>query len=363
MNRTHKSRIAVVLIITVCSLGLLPYKSLVQAGTFTPAKLTISDSRAGNTGTTYAFAYTTTVTTSIKQVNVVFCTTASGACTTPTGIDTTGATRDSDNLAGTGRTDDFTGNGTLSTVVTTPAAQATQAVTVSYSGITNPTTTNSTFFARVTSYSDTGSTVIDTASVAFAILTTTSIAVSASVDSTFTFSVAAVNTGSVNGATIDVTTSTATTIPFGTLSSGVPKIAAHDLSVVSNSKNGYTITVKATASPPLVDGTNNIDEFTGTNATPTTWSSPAGSSASVNTGFFGYTTNDASLGTGTATRFTASGGNKWSGTTTSPLEVAYSATGVSSAEVTRIGWQSEVNGLQPAGSYTGTVVLVATPTY
>ena len=123
------------------------------------------------------------------------------------------------------------------------------------------------------------------------------------------------------------------------------------------------MTVKATATPPLVDGKNNIDEFTGTNASPTTWSSPAGSAASVNTGFFGYTTNDASLGTGTATRFTSSGGNKWSGTTTSPLEVAYSATGVSSAEVTRVGWQAEVNGLQPAGSYTGTVVLVATPTY
>ncbi len=363
MNRSYRSRIALVLIITIYSLGLLPYHSLVQAGTFTPAKVTISDSRAGNTATTYAFAFTTSVTTSIKQLDVLFCTTASGACTTPTGIVTTGATRASDNVAGTGRTDDFTGNGTLSTVITTPSSQSTQAVTISYTGITNPTTTDTTFFARVTTYSDTGSTVIDTASLAFAILTTTSIAVSASVDPTFTFSVAAANTGSVNGASIDVTSSTATTIPFGTLSIGAPKIAAHDLSVVSNSTNGYAITVKALADPPLVDGSNNIDVFTGTNASPTTWSSPAGSSANVNTGFFGYTTNDATLGTGTAARFTSSGGNKWSGTTTSPLEVAYSAVGVTSAEVTRIGWQAEVNGLQPAGAYSGTVVLVATPTY
>lgn len=351
------------LVVAICSLGMLPFATVVHAGTFTPAKVTISDSRAGNAATTYDFAFTTTVTTAVKQLNVVFCTTASGSCTTPTGIVTTGATRASDNIAGTGRTDTFTSNGTLSTVVTTPSTQSTQAVTVSYTGITNPTTTDTTFFARVTTYSDTGSTVIDSASVAFAILTSTSIAVTASVDSTFTFSVAAANTGSVNGASIDVTTSTANTIPFGTLSNGVPKIAAHDLSVVSNSTNGYTVTVKATASPPLVDGTNNIDEFTGTNASPSTWSSPAGSTANTNTGFFGYTTNDASLGTGTATRFTSSGGNKWAGTTTSPLEVAYSATGVSSAEVTRVGWQAEVNGLQPAGSYTGTVVLVATPTY
>ncbi len=363
MKRDSYRFLAYILIIAVCSLSMFPFSSIVQAGTLTPAKVTISDSRAGNASTTYDFAFTTSVTTSIKQLNVVFCTTASGACSTPTGIDTTGATRASDNVAGTGRTDDFTGNGTLSTVITTPASQATQAVTVSYTGITNPTTTNTTFFARITTYSDTGSTVIDTASVAFAILTSTSIAVSASVDSTFTFSVAAANSGSVNGASIDITTSTANTIPFGTLSSGVPKVAAHDLSVVSNALGGYTITVKALADPPLVDASNNIDKFSGTNDTPTTWSSPAGSSANVNTGFFGYTTNDASLGTGTATRFTGSGGNKWAGTTTSPLEVAYSAVGVSSAEVTRVGWQAEVNGLQPAGAYTGTVVLVATPTY
>jgi hypothetical protein len=52
----------------------------IQAGTFTSAKLTISDSRASNTSTQYDFAYTTSVTTAIKQVTIVFCTTASGTC-------------------------------------------------------------------------------------------------------------------------------------------------------------------------------------------------------------------------------------------------------------------------------------------
>ena len=361
--RSFKKFTAYLLVITLLSAGVFPFLTTqVQAGTFTPAKVTISDSRAGNAATTYDFAFTASVTTNIKQLDVIFCTTASGACTTPTGIVTTGATRASDNVAGTGRTDTFTSNGTLSTVVTTPAAQATQAITVSYTGITNPTTTDTTFFARITSYSDTGSTVIDSATVAFAILTTTSIAVSASVDPTFTFSVTAANTGSVNGASITVTSSTATSIPFGVLSTGTSKIAAHDLTIITNAKNGYTITVKTLADPPLVDGANNIDKFTGSNATPATWSAPAGTGANVNTGFFGYTTNDAVLGTGTVDRFT-SAGNVWAGATTSPLEIAYSGVGVTSAEVTRVGWQAEVNGLQPAGAYTGTVVLVATPTY
>lgn len=337
------------------------YIQTVQAGTFTAAKLTISDSRAAATAVTYDFAYTATATTSIKQVTILFCTTASGACTTPTGIDTTGATRASDNFAGSGRTDTFTGNGTLTTVITTPSAQSTQAITSSYTGITNSSTVNTTFFARITTYSDTGSTVIDQATVAAATLDTTSIAVSASVDPTFTFTVAGVTSGgTVNGATTNVTT-TASTVPFGTLSVGGTKIGAHDLTVVTNAASGYTITVKGLTNPVLVSGSHNIDEFSGTNASPTTWSSPAGTSESVNTGYFGYTTNDATLGTGTAARFTTSG-PKWAGTTTSPLEVAYNAAGVST-ETTRVGWQAEVNGLQSQGAYAGTVILVATPTY
>jgi hypothetical protein len=234
---------------------------------------------------------------------------------------------------------------------------------MSFTGATNPTAADTTYFARITTYSDTGSTVIDgTDAVAFGILTSTSIAVSATVDPTLTFSVVAVTSGgTVNSATTNITT-TANTIPFSTLSSGSTKIGAHDLTVTTNATGGYTTTVKGTTNPVLVSGSNNIDEFSGSNASPATWSSPAGIANSTDTGYFGYTTNDSSLGTGTATRFTSSGGNKWSGTTTSPLEVAYSAAGVTS-EITRVGWQAEVNALQAAGSYTGTVILVTTPTY
>lgn len=363
-KRSFRSTLALFLIAALLNFFLFPFLAQkVNAGTFTSAKVTISDSRAGQTAVNYDFAFTTTVTTAIKQWTIQFCTTASGTCTTPTGILTTSAVRSTDNVAGTTRTDTFTTNGTLTTVVTTPAAQATQAVTVSYTTITNPTTANTTYFARITTYSDTGTTIIDgTNAVAFAILTSTSIAVTASVDPTLTFTVAAVTSGgTVNGATTNVT-STATTVPFGTLSSGSTKIAAHDLSVTTNATNGYTITVKAAADPPLVDAANDIDKFTGTNAAPTAWSSPAGTAKNVNTGFFGYTTNDATLGTGTVNRFT-SVGNVWAGPTTSALEVAFSSVGVSSAETTRVGWQAEVNGLEPPGSYSGTVVLVATPTY
>lgn len=362
-TRTRNKVLVFSLSIAFVSLSVLPvYLFKAKAGTLTARKLTISDSRATQTSVTYDFAFTTSATTSIKQVDIQICDAASGTCNAPSGFSSGSPTLGSDNLAGTGRTTTAPTANAFRVVVTTPSTQSTQAVTMSFTGATNPTTADTTYYARITTYSDTGSTVIDGPdAVAFGILTSTSIAVSATVDPTLTFSIAGVaSSGSVNSATTNITT-TANTVPFSTLTSGSTKIGAHDITVTTNATSGYTTTVKATATPPLVSGSNNIDEFTGTNATPTTWSSPAGSANSVNTGFFGYTTNDATLGTGTAARFTT-GAPKWAGTTTSPLEVAYSATGVSS-ETTRVGWQAEVNALQAAGTYTGTVVLVTTPTY
>jgi hypothetical protein len=355
------SFVVILLAVFLSPLGLNLIGSIFAAP-LTVTRLTISDSRASGTAVTYDFAYTTAVTTAIKQVTILLCTTPSGACTVPTGITTTGAARASDNLSGTGRTDTLAVNGTLTTVVTTALTQSPQAVTMSYTGITNPSTNNTSFFARITTFSDTGVTTIDNGVAAAAILTTTSIAVTATVDSTFTFTVAGVASGgTVNSATTDITT-TANTIPFGVLNTADPNIGAHDLTVVTNASGGYTITVRGTTNPVLVSGSNNIDEFSGTNASPTTWSAPAGVAASVNTGLFGYSTNDATLGTGTAARFTTGGGNRWAGTTTSPLEVAFNAAAVTT-ETTRVGWQAEINSLQPFGSYAGTVILVATPTY
>lgn len=366
-------RLALVLLILML-VGIPPFVNLyagqANAGTFSNYKLQINNSQAAATAVTYGFFLTTTATTAIKQIDIQICTTPSGACSAPSGFSSGSPTLSSDNIAGTGRTTTAPSANAFRVVIGTPATQAAQNVTMNFTGVTNPSTINTTYYARTTTYSDTGSTVIDGPTTAgFAILDTTSIAVSANVDSSFTFSVAGVSSGAnFNGGTgnINVTT-TGATIPFSSLTAGTPKIAAHDLTVTTNANNGYTVTASASATaqagfPPLISGaTNNIDAFTGTNSTPATWSSPGGTSANVNTGFFGYSTEDSSLCTGTATRFT-SGGAKWAGTTTTGTEVACSAAAVTS-ETTRVGWQAEINNVQPGGSYTGTVILVATPTY
>ncbi len=333
------------------------FLSVANAGTFTSRSVTITDSRASATAVTYAYAFTTTATTSIKQIDFKFCTQAGAwgdTCTAPTGLSTSSTTRDADNLAGTGRTDSQPAANSFRTVVTTPSTQSTQAVTFSIGGMVNPSTTNATVFARIITYSDTGTTEIDSGEAALAILTTTSVAVSATVLENFSFALAGVNSGgTVNGATTDITTAAAT-IPFGTLASGDPNIGAHDVTVTTNAGSGYVVTAKALADPPLTSSSSNIDYFSGTYASPATWSSPNGSSQSVNTGFFGYTTED--------TAHSGFQSNKWARADTTARAIVTN-TGAASAETTRIGWQAEVNALQPAGSYTGTILLVATPTY
>jgi hypothetical protein len=313
-------------------------------------------------GVGHTFNFTTATTGTIATILIEYVTTPTGA-TVPTGLVTTSGVQGSPTGIGAS-TSNFTGNGTITLTVTSPASVSSgTAISIPYTTITNPSTDNTTSYVRITTRAS-GPTTIDTTTVAFAVLTSTSLAVTASVDPSLTFSIAAVTSGSVNGRAITITSGTsASTIPFGTLAAGTPATAAHDLTVTTNAGSGYTVTVKAAADPPLSDGSKNIDYFTGTNTSPTTWSAPAGTAASVNTGFFGYTTEDATLGTGTADRFTSSSGDKWAGVINSAAEeVVYSATGVTS-EVTRVGWTAAVNALQPPGSYTGTVLVVATPTY
>lgn len=77
----------------------------------------------------------------------------------------------------------------------------------------------------------------------------------------------------------------------------------------------------------------------------------------------GYTTNDATLtNTGDGVDRFTNGGPKYAGLTNTADEVGFNSTGTTTI-VTRVGYRVEINAAQPAGAYTGTVLLVATPTY
>jgi len=368
----RSTKIAAVLLLAI----LLAYPPLVNlfvsranAAGLTAYKVQINNSQAAATGVTYGFFWTTSATTAIKQIDIQVCTTPSGTCTAPSGFSSGSPTLASDNIAGSGRTVTAPTGNAFRVVVGTPASQSTQSMFLNFTGVTNPSGINTTYYVRSTTYSDTGSTTIDgTTTAAFAVLDTSSIAVSATVDPNFTFTVTRAVTGNVNGNfassdAINVSTTTNNSIPFGTLNTSTASVSAHDITITTNAGNGYEVTASSSAVPPLQSGSDNIDSFTGTNGSPTAWSSPNGSTPDVNTGFFGYTTSSNALCTGTASRFTDNSSyQRYAGFDTTGGEVACSTTPKSS-DTTRVGWKLEINNIQPAGQYTGSIILVATPTY
>lgn len=330
----------------------------VYAGSLNNAKITISDSRAGYTPASHTFDFTTSTVGTVANITFEYCTAPSGACTVPAGLDTTNAVQQSPGGIGAGSSN-LSSNGTIYFNVDTPVSVSSGvAVTIPYSTVTNPTGADSTYFVRISTRDGVGN-VIDNTVVGFAILSPASLTVSATVGSTFAASIAPVTSGTVNGRQINLAETSADSIPFGLVNAGSSKVAAHDITVSTNAGHGYEITVR-TNDPPLSSGSNKIDKFTGINLSPTDWSAPSGVTSNTNSGFFGYTTEDISLCTGTGSRFA---NNKWAGPDMTPYEIVCNPGGTIVPETTRVGWQLEVNEEQPSGLYTGTVILVITPVY
>jgi hypothetical protein len=211
------------------------------------------------------------------------------------------------------------------------------------------------------------STAQDTGQVRVAIID--EVVVSASVDTSLTFTVIGVVDGqSVNNSpTSTAATTTPTTLPFGTLTVDQSSTLAHDLTVATNAVNGYSVTVSL--SGPLNDSTTGaiIDSFIdgADTAIPTTWVSP---SADINDdktfGHWGITSEDA-----TTTRTDEFDSDEWGGIATSSPTVIMGHTGPAD-EVTqgvgaaRIGYQIEISALQEASDdYNTTLRYIATPTF
>ena len=233
----------------------------------------------------------------------------------------------------------------------TPVVPQSGSQTAVWGGVVNGSVADTGYYAKITTYTTNAcSTPVDTTTVQF--IYTAATAVSASVDSALSFAVAGTSSGtSCNGASSNVTT-TATTVPFGTVTTSTNKVGVQNLTVTTNAGNGYTIYGRYTGL--LSSGSNTIASHGAPNSAPTAFSSPG-------TADYGYTTNDATLGTGTANRFTSTP-NVWAGFSTSNTEVAYNSAAVSS-QTTCVGQQVGISGTTPSGTYTTTVIYTATPVY
>lgn len=229
--------------------------------------------------------------------------------------------------------------------------------------ITSPGVASS-YVIRLVTTND-GSAIRDRGDTRIAILD--NVVVTASVDTIFTFTVSSVAENlAVNGdATNTATTTTATSIPFGTLLPGVPKVAAQTLSVATNARNGFTVTVVEDQNLTSQTGAD-IDLFIdgATTSVPVAWQSPASTLDSENTyGHIGVTTEDATLSDGDSF-----GVALYAGNIDAPREVFYHtgpADGTTANKGrTRVAYKVEIGSLQEAGNdYTNTLTYVATPIF
>jgi hypothetical protein len=243
------------------------------------------------------------------------------------------------------------------------AGSSAVAFTLANDKITNPGVQDS-YIVRVET-KDTGTTVIDNADTRVAIVN--DVLVTASVDTSFTFTVSGIAIGqTVNAsATTTATTTTATTLPFGTLASGTAKVLGQALSVSTNAKNGFVVTVEGDG--PLESTTGaDIDQFKDGSvlATPAAWTFPANDLDDEHTwGHFGITSEDSDLN---ANEF---GDDLWAGDFATSSREVFSHTGPADGTTadkgaTQVAYKIEITDLQEAGTdYTMTLTYVATPTF
>lgn len=220
--------------------------------------------------------------------------------------------------------------------------------------ITNPSAT--------TSYPiDIGGTMPDSGQVRVAIVD--QVTVSASVDTSLTFTVSGVAaSGTVNGsATTTAATTTSTALPFGTLSVSTSKTLAQDLSITTNAANGYTVTVEQTGDLQSTTGAT-IDGFINGayTQTPSAWQGPSALVSDTDTyGHWGLTSNDPAI----PARTGQFGSDQWVSGSTTPIAIMGHG-GPAIATTTRVGYQIEISALQEAGDdYTTTLRYIATPTF
>ena len=331
-----------------------------HAANLSSSSVALSDPRPSAGASNYTFTgsgVTTGAPGTIKCIKMLFADTAAGSVV-PTGMSTTGGGVTFDtantNYVPTPASWAFTHttNGTITLTNAAgeiPASAAARKVVIN--GITNASTADTKYWLKISTFNniDCATAPVDNASVQF-ILTNGS-TLSLTVDDTLTFTVNAVLAGQLCNGSTSTAASTATTIPFGTVTSAANSVVCQDLIASTNATNGYTIYARYTAQPTNALA-QTIANHTGTNAVPTAFSA-AGTEA------YGYTTNDATLGTGTAGRFVP---NFWAAMTTTNAELAFEAAGVNSTTY-RVGHEVGVSLVTRPGTYTTTVIYTCTPLY
>jgi len=165
--------------------------------------------------------------------------------------------------------------------------------------------------------------------------------------------------------------STATTVPFGTLAAvDTFYHACQDLTLSTNATNGYAITTQELTNLRDTTISKNIADSTGDAGTMTEIVTNAWATAAAHSGFGYSCANNAGGGTDCAflaayKQFACTGvdANCDPGSGAETPQTVMSNVGSVSASSSRIEYKLTVSGSQQAGTYSNTVMYIATPTY
>jgi hypothetical protein len=304
----------------------------------------------------------------VGSIKFLYCTSAAGTCTTPTGLVTTSATIGTQTGA-TGFTLNNTTNG--APYITRTAASISAGTAVSYiiQSVTNPTTVNSSFYVRITSYTGTDGATgpVDTGTVAGS--TAEQIVLTGVMPESLIFCTGAT-------VTLNCASSTAGTIDLGVFNPAAATTATSQMAASTNSQNGYSITVNGAT---LTSGSNTITAMAsqaagsvGTSqfglnlrANTTATSTPAvgaeitpSSNGTTLKGqaYTGYQTADQfKFVTGDIIANSASSGGALGSVGTAP--------GPTNSQVYTTSYLVNVSGVQPPGTYTTTLTYICTATF
>jgi hypothetical protein len=292
-----------------------------------------------------------------------YCQTASGTCTMPIGLVTTSATLTGQTGA-TGFTIFATNNGAPYITRSAAVIPISTAVTYTFSGITNPTGTQQSFYVRISTYlsTDTTGTAIDTGNVAAA--TATQIVLTGTMPESLVFCAGA--TVGTTSTIPDCSTATAGAVAFSApFSPASTATATSQMAASTNAGTGYVISVGGAS---LTNGSNPITAM-GTSGLGIHGKSQFGLNLMANT----LTTSNPAVGIAITPAIDATHkGEPLTGYGTidnfmyvdpGPTNIADSSGAGTDAQIFTVSYIVNVPGSQPAGSYTATLTYICTPKF
>ena len=349
---------------------LLPVQTA-SAAQITIRSLVLQNGAGGDGGSkpgglvNHFFTFTLPTTGNVGTIEFLYCTLAAGTCVTPTGLSTTSATYGAENGA-TGFSLVNTTNG--DPYITRAASSATSGTVVSYhlNNITNPSTTNQTFYVRISTYVATTPIggAVDTGSVAAS--TSTQVLLSGTMPESLVFCVG--GTISTTSGVPDCATATSGSVSFNQLFSPTDTATAtSQMAASTNAGSGYNVTVSGST---LTSGANTVTGM-GASGLGIHGVSQFGLNLKANT------TLTSTLAVGNEVAPVSNGSNFRAQATgqystvdnfkyvdgDSIANSANGGAGGTDAQIMTVSYIVNVPGSQPAGTYTTTLTYVCTPTY